>query len=197
METPNPHSREAISRRLKLLRIVHGKTQQQMADLIGIPQPSWGYYEKHKRQITTDHALRLCNVFGVNLDWIYRGNISQLPPELVDRLMRGEPPGAAPPDPKSWPEISKRLIALRRAMDWAPSNIARVIRVEPQTWVEYEAGLRPIGIQDAMALCEECDVTLDWIYRGITTGLTTGRSIELREKLEDQQTETGTNDRQD
>jgi len=83
---PDPTSLGEIAKRLILLRKSLGNTQQTMADLIGTSPQAWGNYESGIRRIRVDEGLRLCSALGVTLDWIYRGNMSQLPIELGEKL---------------------------------------------------------------------------------------------------------------
>lgn len=84
--TIDPSSLEQISARLTLLRGALDLTQASMADLIGAKPQAWGNYETGERRIRVDEALKLCTALGVTLDWIYRGNMSQLPVELAEKL---------------------------------------------------------------------------------------------------------------
>lgn len=83
---PDPSSLELIAARLTILRGALDLTQASMADLIGAKPQAWGNYETGTRRIRVDEALRLCSALGVTLDWIYRGNMSQLPVELAEKI---------------------------------------------------------------------------------------------------------------
>ena len=82
----NPQSPEEIGKRLKRLRKALGKTQAEMAELVGISKRAWGLIEKGARRINVGAALRLCDLYGLSLDWIYRGNIAQLPLNLIEKM---------------------------------------------------------------------------------------------------------------
>lgn len=85
-EPPSPHSLAEIAKRLRLLREALDNTQASMASLAGVTPAAWGNYESGLRRIRVDEALRLCSALGVTLDWVYRGNMSQLPIELGEKL---------------------------------------------------------------------------------------------------------------
>ena len=128
---------------------------------------------------------RLCDVFGVTLDWIFSGNIAQLPADLLERLQRGEAPDADPVDPKSVPEIGNRLASLRTNFNKTPAEMAGIIGTRrPDVWKEYEHGLRKIRMGHAERLCEEFEVSLDWIYLGDIKRL----PIHLRKQLRPERT---------
>jgi hypothetical protein len=46
----------------------------------------WANYEAEYQRISTDHALMLCDQYGVTMDWIYRGRTENLHPELLERI---------------------------------------------------------------------------------------------------------------
>lgn len=84
----HPESVAAIAKRLKLLRGALKLTQAVMARAIGSSTDGqlWGNYESGARRISTDHALALCRAFGVTMDWIYRGRIDLVPPDLREKI---------------------------------------------------------------------------------------------------------------
>ena len=84
----NLQSHEETSKRLKKLRKAVGKTQAEMAELVGVSQTAWSLNERSEpgRRISIDSSMRLCELFGVSLDWIYRGNIANLPPKLIEKM---------------------------------------------------------------------------------------------------------------
>ncbi len=83
---PNPASREMIAHRLFLTRKALGYTQAFMANLIGLQQSAWNNYEQGHRRIDVDPALRLCAVTGIDMSWIYQGNITGVPVELAEKI---------------------------------------------------------------------------------------------------------------
>lgn len=77
-----------LAQRLLLLRKNLGKSQQEMADLIGIPQRTWANYENGRSDIPLKTAAKLSSL-GISLDWISTGIGSlgiESPIENVHRL---------------------------------------------------------------------------------------------------------------
>jgi len=62
--------------------------------------------------------------------------------------------------------VGKRLALLREIHNLDQDEIAESIGVTQGTYSNWETGSRPLGIQSAHAICDEYDVTLDWLYRG-------------------------------
>jgi len=86
----DPTSIAEIGRRLELTRQALGLTQVMMGRLMGAVSngQAWGNYESGKRRISIDHALALTRTLGVSLDWVYQGQMVNLPPELREKIQR-------------------------------------------------------------------------------------------------------------
>jgi transcriptional regulator with XRE-family HTH domain len=87
----DPEGPEAIAKRLKALRDALKLTQAVMSRIVGSSTSGqlWGNYENYEgdwRRISLDHALALCRYCGVTLEWIYRGQIQSLPPDLAEKI---------------------------------------------------------------------------------------------------------------
>jgi transcriptional regulator with XRE-family HTH domain len=50
----------------------------------------YSQYETGVRALTIDAALRICNEYGISLDWLYRGDRSSLPHHLAIDIARIE-----------------------------------------------------------------------------------------------------------
>lgn len=74
-----------VERRLALARKAIGVDQQEFGTAAGLSQPRYNQYEKGKRLLTLDAAMKLCEHYGLTLDWLYRGDPSGLPYRLHDR----------------------------------------------------------------------------------------------------------------
>lgn len=76
--------------------------------------------------------------------------------------------------------ISKRLIATRLVHNKQKKEFALWCGVSEQAWSNYENRRRRIELDAAIRVAVRANVDLDWIYRGVTMGLTG----EMIEKLE-------------
>jgi transcriptional regulator with XRE-family HTH domain len=84
-------------------------------------------------------------------------------------------------------EIAERLKQLRQAMRLEQAAFARLVGIEPQAWNNYERGFRRISIDQAKKLCATTGVSLDWIYRGISSGLPINLATALQERAQRRQ----------
>ena len=97
---PDPTSLLEIGARLAVTRKALGLTQAM--DRITDGQ-TCNTYETGRQRIPTHHSLALCRTCGITFDWIYRGQMHSLQPDIcakieteLDRLLnREERAGAA------------------------------------------------------------------------------------------------------
>ena len=80
-------------------------------------------------------------------------------------------PTAAIPEGVSLDAIAFRLSLTRRVFDLAQKDFCSAAGISPNTYNQYENGKKRPAIENAIALCDRYGLTLDWIYRGNTVGL--------------------------
>jgi transcriptional regulator with XRE-family HTH domain len=103
---PLPHSKDEIARRLRMTRAAFALTQREFAAKAGITASAYNRYERAKRFIALDQALKLRAAYGLTLDWIYCGETAGLPIHLLaacdsacrrdQRRATNQPPPAPP-----------------------------------------------------------------------------------------------------
>lgn len=84
---PNPKLK-AIGERLESLRVALDLSQTEFAARAGIAQNTYNQYAKGRNLIRLDFAERICDEYGVTLDWIYRGDASSLPVNIANLIRR-------------------------------------------------------------------------------------------------------------
>ena len=57
-----------------------------MGDLAGVTDKAWQNYEAGIRRIEIDAVTRLRAALGVTSQWVYYGNMAQMPDELLDDM---------------------------------------------------------------------------------------------------------------
>ena len=77
-----------IGDRLRAVREALELSQSDVARAIDVRANTYNQWEHGKRLIDPLVASRLCDQFGVTMDWIYRGNMSSLPHHLAEKLVR-------------------------------------------------------------------------------------------------------------
>ena len=80
---------------------------------------------------------------------------------------------ATPPaDPKQSPvAIGRRLALIREIAGLSQVKLSRLLGVSQGTVSAFESGARPPGLKIGNRVCDVLGVTLDYIYRGDTSGL--------------------------
>lgn len=87
-----PEEPQAIAKRLRALRGALGLTQASMSRMLGSATSGqlWANYEATEpgawKRIGLNSALELCRRTGVTLEWIYRGDVRLLPPDLAEKI---------------------------------------------------------------------------------------------------------------
>ncbi|OAO02693.1 helix-turn-helix domain-containing protein [Roseovarius indicus] len=87
MDKHSPFHPTAVGRRLIALRHHHGKTRAEFASSVQIDATSYGRIEKGLKPLKADMAFRIAERWGVSMDFIYRGRLSEVPDALADSLM--------------------------------------------------------------------------------------------------------------
>lgn len=67
--------------------------------------------------------------------------------------------------------IGKRLELTRQVYGLAQGDFCAKAKIAPNTYNQYERGKKRPTVENAIALCDTYDLTLDWIYRGDPSGL--------------------------
>jgi transcriptional regulator with XRE-family HTH domain len=61
--------------------------------------------------------------------------------------------------------LADRLKLTREALEISAADLCKRIKIKPNRWSQYESGERRITVTVANKLCDEFDLSLDWIYR--------------------------------
>lgn len=67
--------------------------------------------------------------------------------------------------------IGRRLLLTRQVIGLQQNEFCERAKIASNTYNQYEKGKKRPTIENAIALCETYNLTLDWIYRGDPSGL--------------------------
>ena len=82
----------AVGARLSMLRAAKAiPSQAEMARLIGVELKRYNHWERGRGMLPVEQAVEICRVTGANLDYIYLGEMSALPMNLVTLLAEQSP----------------------------------------------------------------------------------------------------------
>lgn len=77
-------SQAKVGARLKLLREAKGYDEQkEWAELLAVTPPRYNNWERGRQVIPLENAVRVSELTGVSLDFIYLGDKSALPKHLL------------------------------------------------------------------------------------------------------------------
>ena len=82
----DPESIEACAARLRVTRMALGLSQAEIARQTKIQPAAWNNAETGDNRLKIESALRVCRRYGVTLEWLFRGDIRQLPSELAEKI---------------------------------------------------------------------------------------------------------------
>lgn len=81
-----PRSNDAIAERLELTRQAMGMTQRAFAMDAGLTPPAYNNWKQGLSRPDLDGAFMLCDAYGLTIEWVYEGDASRLPAQLVEKL---------------------------------------------------------------------------------------------------------------
>jgi transcriptional regulator with XRE-family HTH domain len=84
----SPFHPVAVGQRLQALREHHERTRAEFADSVDIDPTSYGRIEKGLKPLKADMAYRIAERWGVSMDFLYRGRLTELPGPLADALLK-------------------------------------------------------------------------------------------------------------
>jgi transcriptional regulator with XRE-family HTH domain len=81
-----------IAYRLELTRTALGVSAAKLCDNVGLGTNQWSQYidPEGERRITVDAVYRLKDEYGITFEWIYDGDRSRLPGDLLEKIRAAE-----------------------------------------------------------------------------------------------------------
>lgn len=93
----------SAGRRLMWVRELTGRTQTQIAAAVGVSQGEWSRWELGTRLQPPDVMKIACLRLRISMDYIYRGLLIGVHPDLADELLKRHPEELkAPPIYTGW-----------------------------------------------------------------------------------------------
>lgn len=80
-----------MGERLRWVREVLGRAQQDLADLIGVHQTSWSLYERGLRWPDQFEIVRMISKLKISREYLLEGNLDQVDRDLAIRLAASHP----------------------------------------------------------------------------------------------------------
>lgn len=77
---------DAFSERIKALRRMRNWQQKEAYEACGVEKTTWNNYEQGTSRPLPEVGAKICDVFGVTLDYLYAGVTAGLSPEVLKAL---------------------------------------------------------------------------------------------------------------
>lgn len=84
--------------------------------------------------------------------------------ETIPRFMKAR-------EPTGTMDVAERLRVSREALKLSQATLCRTTGISTAAWNNAETGDARIGVDNAILLCQATGLTLDWVYRGVRSGL--------------------------
>lgn len=111
-----------VGRRLVALRKALDLKAKDMCGQVNVEANTWSQWEKGKRLAPVDAMMRVADVYGADLNYIYMGSTSSMPHELAVKVREQLAKSAPPPDDEIIAMLERRglthvAIEARRSSD--------------------------------------------------------------------------------
>lgn len=85
-------------------------------------------------------------------------------------------------------KVARRVEALRIVLDINKSTFADQVGIDRSSYAKILKGEKPLALDMGFSICENFNVSMDYLYRGKTHDLPLSFGLALREYLEANQT---------
>jgi len=77
--------------------------------------------------------------------------------------------------------LADRVKLTREALEISAADLCKRLDIDANRWSQYESGKRRITMPVANKLCDEFDLSLDWIYRANPAQLPHALRLKMRQ----------------
>lgn len=74
---------DGVARRLKVIRLAYDMTSGDFAASINVDPSSYSKIENGKKPLKMEMGFAISEIYGVSLDFIYRGRVTDLPEQVA------------------------------------------------------------------------------------------------------------------
>ena len=164
---------KSLATRLKELRLSRNLKQQDVADMLGLTQSAYAFYEQGKREPTTLTLQKLAQIYNVSTDYLLGltdnpNSGLKSPDDSLSLPIPQESEDAVGSSQQfsfnlSAQLLSQRLIHLRKERGFTQRQLADLIRISPSTYNQYEVGRLKPNYDVLMNLANLYNVSIDYI----------------------------------
>lgn len=110
--------RKIVKERLKIMRDLHGWTQQEVADILGMPRPTYTGYEKGVREAGYVTLVKFSELYGCSLDYLFGKTDEPFAPdleEIIEQPIRYKGYTLTPEEIEEYIKVLDLAVELKRA----------------------------------------------------------------------------------
>ena len=85
--TQHPYEPAMVARRLRAIRLALGLNKASFADMVGIDRSSYTKIEKGEKPLLPYTAYRIYELYGLDMNFLYLGQVGGLPAALSRKLI--------------------------------------------------------------------------------------------------------------
>ena len=85
---PAAADRREVGRRIRATRQALGMSQKAVYEKLGISKQTYNNHDTGYSRPSIEDGIRISRLFGVSLEWIYLGEIRNVPHELAIKLQK-------------------------------------------------------------------------------------------------------------
>lgn len=157
--------------RLKYLRKSNNKTQQDLADILGITRPAYTAYEQGKRNPDYGILEKIADYYNVSVDYLLgrtdkvdmsTDKVYPQPDSSIGRYDINETTSKYYKS-NEISSISQRLKELRKEAKLTQAEVATLLNISESAYGYYEQGRNEISISSIQTLAEKYDVSVAYI----------------------------------
>ena len=91
-QTNDPTAPELVAQRLRYIRAAFDLDKASLADLVPVDRSSYTKIEKGEKALKPNWAFRIWELYGVPMEYIYRGALDNIPDKLRTTIMQNRTP---------------------------------------------------------------------------------------------------------
>ena len=149
---------------LKYFRKLRKKTQQQMADLLGVKLRTYQSYELDEREPSIKALVALADALDVPLDYLLGRKGAPPFPQLATEEIRSD--GSHEDiEAKILSAFPKRLCECREVKGFSQKEMASAVKVALRNWQKYESGESLPGYGRLVKIADCLGVSVDYLLR--------------------------------
>lgn len=80
-----------MGQRLRWVRDAYGLSQEAMAEMVGIHQTTWGYYERGERWPSRLHLVRMAGKLRITVKYLDDGDLTSVDPTVAIHIALAHP----------------------------------------------------------------------------------------------------------